>query len=191
MTRVWYACYGSNLWWDRFRCYLEGGTAPGSQRAQPGARDARPPTSDGPLEIPHRLVFAGASKSWGGGGVAFLSLSVEPDLPTRARRYLITAEQFSDVVAQEGGRAPGVDLDIDQIVSAGSAAVGSGWYDLVMAVGEHEGLPILTFTSSKLETLPETQPSSEYATTIVNGLVESHHLTQAEAHQYISTRVGG
>ncbi|HEX4162369.1 MAG TPA: hypothetical protein VHZ05_07725, partial [Acidimicrobiales bacterium] len=63
---VWYAGYGSNLCADRFRCYLEGGIPPGLTTSCRGARDTTDPRSDRPLDIPHRLYFAGIAKGWGG-----------------------------------------------------------------------------------------------------------------------------
>lgn len=187
MTHVWYVCYGSNLWWDRFRCYLEGGTAPGSKRVNPGARDSSAPLADEPLEIPHRLIFAGPSSAWDGGGVAFLGESDQP-LATLARRYLVTAEQFSDIVAQECLRPPGTDLDIEEITRAGSGTAGSGWYDLVLCLGDHDGIPLMTFTSSRLDDLEPTPPSAAYTATLVNGLVESHGMTKVDAQAYVAER---
>ncbi len=130
---VWYAAYGSNLWWPRFRTYLEGGPVPYRPvpRDQAGARDPSPPAADRAWWLPHDLFFAGASPGWGGGAVAFLDPSPTtgsipkpepgadadpgapvttggdvdevPDSGTLARIWLITAEQFEDVFRQENG----------------------------------------------------------------------------------------
>ncbi|MEM8924735.1 MAG: hypothetical protein AAGD35_14625 [Actinomycetota bacterium] len=129
---VWYAAYGSNLLWDRFRTYLEGGPVPHrpTPTIQAGARDPSPPRGDGRWTFEHELFFAGSSPGWGGGGVAFLHPEpprpepprpgpLQPGSPppahqdaaaTLGRRWLVTAEQFEDVFRQENGiTVPGSD----------------------------------------------------------------------------------
>jgi len=41
---VWYASFGSNILWERFACYLEGGRVAGMIKDMPGSRDPSPPT---------------------------------------------------------------------------------------------------------------------------------------------------
>ncbi len=36
---VWYACYGSNLLYERFKCYILGGTFNGNGRYHDGCQD--------------------------------------------------------------------------------------------------------------------------------------------------------
>lgn len=183
---VWYAGYGSNLWWPRFRCYLEGGIPPGSKRSHAGARDPSAPLDDAACWLPHPLVFADASRTWGGGGVAYVDASVHVDGASRARRWLITAQQFSDVVAQEGGRQPGHDLDLAAAMQKGSMTVGSSWYDLVLVVDDLAGVPVVTLTTSRpVSELLLNRPSKAYAETIANGLKESHGLTEREVEMYL------
>jgi hypothetical protein len=67
---VWYVSYGSNMAVERLTCYLEGGRPPGGTRANPGARDPRPPRRMIPVDLPGSVYFAGDSRQWGG-GVAF------------------------------------------------------------------------------------------------------------------------
>ena len=99
---VWYAAYGSNLWPERFACYLTGGTAPGSTTASPGARNPAPARATEASKCDHERFYAGESRRWHGGGVAFLA--TDPgDHNTPLRLYLITTEQFEDVFAQENG----------------------------------------------------------------------------------------
>lgn len=101
---VWYASYGSNLLRSRFMCYIRGGRPKSSSKGYRGCTDKSEPLKDKPVRIPHELYFSGRSSVWGGGGggVAFIK-------PTRAskgeftlgRMYLITREQFTQVVRQE------------------------------------------------------------------------------------------
>src|SRR4051794_35717515 len=96
---VWYVSYGSNMSRGRLACYLQGGRPPGAAITYPGARDTSPPLAEMGIELPGSIYFAGVSKVWGGGGMAFYDHSVPG--PTPAKAYLITAEQFADVADQE------------------------------------------------------------------------------------------
>ncbi len=98
MDRVWYVAYGSNLGTDRFRCYLAGGRPDGGTRTYAGCRDPSDPAGTFSLELPGALLFAGESGVWGG-GMAFFDPEGESSVACRA--YLLTAEQFADVAAQE------------------------------------------------------------------------------------------
>src|SRR5699024_8552798 len=70
-SAVWYVSYGSNMDPRRLRSYLEGGCPPGGNADHPGARDGTPPADSAGVTLPGRLYFAGRSRVWGGGGVAF------------------------------------------------------------------------------------------------------------------------
>jgi hypothetical protein len=95
---VWYVAYGSNLAFARFRCYLSGGRPHGGARVYPGCRDRSAPTRTEAVLVPGGLVFAGASKVWGGGS-AFYDRSAPGQVAARA--YLLTPDQVGDVAAQE------------------------------------------------------------------------------------------
>ncbi|MCI0724916.1 MAG: hypothetical protein L0338_39025 [Acidobacteria bacterium] len=98
---VWYASYGSNLFRPRFLLYIQGGTVEVTRRGYEGCRDKTPPRADRPLTIDHELFFAGRSEHWQG-AMAFIKpeRGVETTL---GRMYLITDEQFNQVVRQERG----------------------------------------------------------------------------------------
>ena len=115
MSQVWYVSYGSNMSLRRFACYIEGGTPPGGTRRNPGARDRRLPERTIPVDLPGTVYFAGESPQWGG-GVAFYD-HARPGF-TAARGYLVTAEQFADIAAQEMYRAPQPDDPLAALVLA-------------------------------------------------------------------------
>ncbi|MEM9467380.1 MAG: histone deacetylase, partial [Actinomycetota bacterium] len=96
---VWYASYGSNCSRERFLTYLRGGRPPGSTRDQIGARDSSDPLGDAPVEFTTAACFAGHSTRWGG-APAFLEHEPAERPGALGRRYLITAAQFADVLAQ-------------------------------------------------------------------------------------------
>ena len=96
---VWYASYGSNMSSARFLCYVQGGTPKGSARTYKGAENKEPPKDSMSLIVPHQLYFAGESAVWGG-APAFIA-ATPSSAKTYARAYLLTRDQFNDVVAQE------------------------------------------------------------------------------------------
>ena len=184
---VWYVAYGSNRRRERFLLYLRGGQAPGRSRVEPGARNPAPPLADEACVIDHALGFQGWSKWWRG-GVCF----VDPN-PTEAatlcRRYLITGEQFSDVLAQESGRPVGDDVDLSEVLSHGDAVVGPGKYDRALLLDTVDDVPMVTFTTSTpVDELEFNAPSEAYAATIVRGLMQTHGLGHDEARTYITER---
>ena len=197
--RVWYVSYGSNMAAERLAVYLRGGIPPGSTRLHPGARDPSDPLADEPCRLAHRRFFAGHSRTWGGGGVAF----VDPrpgSGDTPARRYLLTLDQFHDVWAQESGRAVGTPLelaaaDASPLELGGlepgyNAAVGSGGYDRLLVVGRIDDVPAVTFTSPlEPASLAPNPPSAPYRSLIAAGLQQAHAMAEAEALRVIDAEV--
>lgn len=187
---VWYVSYGSNMWATRLSCYLEGGTPPGGDRANPGARDQTPPARSTAIDLPGTLYFAGASVQWGG-GVAFYD-HVTPGF-TAARAYLVTAQQFADIAAQEMYRQPVDDDPLAGVVLAplpeGRHVAGPGVYETLVDVGALDGRPLLTFTAPRsAHETDHSAPSDAYLATMAQGLKESRAWTDAQVEQYLSER---
>ncbi len=194
---VWYASYGSNLCAERFHCYLRGGTPPGASGACRGARDPSPPRRDRALEIPHRLYFAGFSTMWDG-APCLIDTVATPSTPARARAYLITWEQFEDVVAQENRRATSpIEFGVEpaDLAPGFSRHAGAGRYDTLLCVGRIEEHPVVTFTSAR--TLAEADaaaelraPSPAYLTMLVAGLREAHGISDEAVVTYLGAAPG-
>jgi hypothetical protein len=146
---VWYVAYGSNMVPERLGCYLAGGTPPGATRRYLGARDPSPPRRSLPVTVPHRILFAGVSRVWGGGGVAFVEARATPGTATPAVAHLLTIEQLADLVEQEnGGEAPGPQLG--HLPGAGERhELTFARYDLLVGLEPIEGLPAVLLTSSR------------------------------------------
>ena len=183
MQQVWYVAYGSNLSLERFTAYLQGGRPEGGAREYPGCRDPQAPDRDVPLMIPGGLRFVGVSRVWGG-GVAIYDASASGEVAARA--YLITAEQFVDVVAQEMQLEPGVDINLAPVHATGWHSLGPGRYETLAHLGSHEDLPMLTFTSADVEDDRVNAPSEIYLRTIALGLHESHGWTSTAIGQYLA-----
>lgn len=187
---VWYVSYGSNMNAARLDCYLRGGRPPGAKVTYPGARDATPPRADAAVLLPGRLRFAGESRVWGG-SVAFYDHE-EPG-PTAARAYLITAQQFVDVAAQEMHRPPRADDPLEDVVRAGvpggTYAAGPGRYETLLHVGERGGLPMLTITApgGARDLLPG-EPTAAYLAMLTAGLAQAHGWDAERAEAYLLER---
>ncbi|MDH3754845.1 MAG: histone deacetylase [Acidimicrobiia bacterium] len=183
MADVWYVAYGSNLWSRRLACYLAGGTAPGSTRANRGARDPKPPKDHVAFDITGRVVFAQRSSTWvddtaAGSGVAFVDVEARGVTPARAWR--VTAEQFDDVFAQEnGGTADGA-----------ARAHSGGWYGRVIRLDDIDGLGAYTFTCTDVSALEVNRPAPAYLVAIARGYAELHDWSASETARYLAPLAG-
>jgi hypothetical protein len=191
MSHVWYVSYGSNMSADRFACYIEGGLPPGGSRENPGARDRRLPARTIPVDLPGTVYFAGESPQWGG-GVAFYDHAAPGG--AAARGYLVTAEQFADIAAQEMYRAPHDGNPLAELVRSpldgGRHQVGPGRYETLLEVGRHEDLPLLTFTSPHgRDHVEHTRPTEPYLATVRDGLRQSRGWDDERITSYLETIV--
>jgi hypothetical protein len=181
---IWYASYGSNLNRQRFECYIGGGKPIGSTRHHTGCQDKTLPKADMCLELPYSLYFAGHSNVWQG-GVAYIAKDSETD-QTKSRAYLITTQQFEEIIAQENGRSVANPLDWVLLERTGHTVVeaGQGNYDKVVYIGRHEDIPIVSFTHPAGHT-SYNRPAAAYIQTIGTGLLESHTMAPSDVAVYL------
>ncbi|MGW7440825.1 histone deacetylase [Streptomyces sp. NPDC054849] len=168
---VWYTSYGSNMHRGRLACYLAGGTPAGAARRYPGCRDRSAPARSVPVELSGRLYFATRSPVWTGGR-AFC----DPSAPgrIRARAHLVTAQQFSDIAAQEMYREPGADVDLTRVLRTGRDELGPGRYETLICSGALDGIPVLTFTAPwPMHAVDWVRPSAAYVSYLAAGLLEA------------------
>ncbi len=182
MHRLWYVAYGSNLSLDRFQVYLQGGRPVGGARYYPGCRDPLGPERDVSLMIPGGLRFVGVSSVWGG-GMAVYDAGAGGEIAARA--YLITAEQFVDVLAQEMRLEPGLDVNLALVRETGRHSLGPGRYQTLAHLGTRDDLPMLTFTSADVDHRVNA-PSEGYLRIIAGGLRESHGWTKSVIGRYLA-----
>ncbi|WP_067811082.1 histone deacetylase [Actinomadura kijaniata] len=186
--RLWYVAYGSNLHAERFACYLAGGRPAGGARHYTGCRDPRPARAQAPVTVPGGIYFAHRSLTWGG-GMAFY----DPDLPgrTAARAYLLTLQQFCDVMSQEMRRATGADPDLSRVLGEGRQRLGPGRYETVLKIGERDGHPMLTFTAPHgVDGAELNPPTAPYLAMLGHGLREAHGWRPDRAAAYLAGRPG-
>ncbi|MEU9162658.1 histone deacetylase [Streptomyces sp. NPDC048424] len=171
--RIWYTSYGSNMHRGRLACYLAGGTPAGGARRQPGCRDPRAPARSVAVELPGSLYFATESLVWTGGRGFY-----DPTAPgrIRGRAHLVTAQQFSDIAAQEMYREPGAGADVylTHVLRTGRDELGPGRYETLICAGALDGIPVLTFTAPwAMHEVEWVSPAAAYVTHLAAGLLES------------------
>jgi len=163
---VWYACYGSNILRERFMLYIEGGFSKFNNEYYIPCTDKSAPLKDMPIDIPYELYFGNSSKKWEDGGVAFLKPERNDNIKTLGRMYLITEEQFIEINKQEG----------------------SGWYDLIINLGAFNGVPIKTFTHSRM--FARRLPVKKYLKVIEEGIRETYpDLSEDEKENYLKLSI--
>lgn len=164
---LWYVGYGSNLFRERFICYISGGQFQLGGKHARGCRDKTLPKENKPFIITHSLFFARNAPSWGNGGVAFISPERDESNHTYGKMWKITREQFSDIWEQEGQR----------------------WYDKELNLGQdNDGIPIVTITSS--DKLESNTPSDKYLKTMAMGLEETCHMDKKTISKYLIEKPG-
>lgn len=187
MQLMWYVAYGSNLSRERFCHYLRGGRPDGVERDYPGCRDTSDELDSFGLLITGGVYFAGRSSGWRG-GMAFY----DPEAPgeVAARAYLITAEQFVDVLAQETLRAPGMALDLTPAFRGDRYSNGVGGYPILVRVGCHRGVPLVTFTRDRRSASTLVAPTVLYLAAMATGLREAHGWSLTQIDRYLSALPG-
>jgi hypothetical protein len=187
VQRIWYVAYGSNLSRERFCYYLRGGRPDGAERDYPGCRDTSDELESFGLLITGGLYFAGRSSGWRG-GMAFY----DPEAPgeVAARAYLITAEQFVDVLAQETLRSPGMALDLTPTFRGDRYSNGVGGYSILVGVGCRRGVPLVTFTRDRRSASTLMAPTVHYLAAMATGLREAHGWSFTQIDRYLSALPG-
>lgn len=186
---VWYASYGSNINKDRFLCYIKGGRPKGSTETEVGCKDTSSPIDEGMFTIPYPLYFAKEAGRWGSKGVAFINGTKNETSETYSKKYLITPEQFLDVLKQENSGIH-FDIDLKKVKESGAMIFRNrAWYGRILYLGDDGGYPIYTFTAPwDMDDIMLNPPSHEYLHTIITGLKE--YYSKDEIHQYLENKPG-
>jgi hypothetical protein len=156
-----------------------------------------------PIRFAGRMHFASSSGRWGGGGVAFMDVDASGHALGRA--YLVTMEQFDDVVAQENGRSVGsVTVETKDALGGDPVTVmATGLYGTMEHIGDYNGAPVLTFTGSftaaeAVASANDTKsfgqstnpPSGNYLRMIGSGLSETFGMSIEEQADYLRGSAG-
>lgn len=168
---VWYVAYGSNMLYERFMCYINGGSFRGNGRSHKPCENTSLPRERKAHELLHNMYYANESGSWDNGGVSFLDVSNHGHAYGVA--YLITEEQLNHIWREEnGGFIPGKN---------------SNWYNNKAQIGIIEGIPAKTITN--LRVLTENKSSRKYKQVLMEGLRENYpSLDEELIREYVDTR---
>ncbi|MCR2823332.1 hypothetical protein [Lederbergia panacisoli] len=186
---IWYASYGSNINIERFLCYIKGGKPEGSTKVETGCDDPSLPIDDANFKINYPIYFAKESARWNHQGVAFIGLTETSETSTLSRKFLITEEQFLDVLKQENNGIV-IDIDLNEVKEAGSKIFrNNSWYGNILYLGEDDGYPTFTFTAPwDINDVEKVKPSHQYLKTIIEGLKADY--SNAEIYAYLINKPG-
>ncbi len=195
---VWYAGYGSNIDTLRFYHYIKGGTLEITGRDHFGAQDRALPIKQSTCSINHELYFAKTSSPWEDKAVAFLKATPDNSKITLCALYLVTKQQFVDIMAQENGEEPPMqDIipDMEAAKRGEDSFIGKSnqytWYGRLLYLGEHKGFPIYSFTSKDSDdSIEPAKPGANYLQVIGNGLMANFGMTAKEASVYLLSKSG-
>ena len=92
--------------------------------------------------------------------------------------YLITDEQFNDVVMQENSKEPDGSRFVpafEHLVSQRESLLNDDpWYGKLLNIGSEGGCPILTFTTARTDLLNPNAPAEQYVKVIASGIKETY-----------------
>jgi hypothetical protein len=179
---IWYASYGSNLSRERFMCYIDGGKPKNSTKIEKGCNDKTPPKDDRPHRIKHALYFARISKKWNNGGSCILSVKHDENKITLGRKFLITVEQFLDIVSQNNG-VDNIEIDFENVIKKGSKSINDSLSGNILYLGDEDGYPIFTFTSH-FDEIEYVRPDILYLATIGAGVKGTFNMTTEQLTDY-------
>lgn len=182
---IWYASYGSNILQERFHCYIQGGKPEGSNTTYSGCNDKTLPIDNEVFYILNEFYFAKKSiKSWNGGGVGFIANKFGNE-QTLCRIYLITKEQFVDIIKQECDIHQDIKLDFDLVINQGSIILAeTKWYNKIIYLGDQYGHPIFTFTHDGDYFNEINKPDKKYLKLIMKGLKEITNFNEHDIADY-------
>ncbi|GHA49373.1 hypothetical protein GCM10007103_32750 [Salinimicrobium marinum] len=191
-NKLWYASYGSNLLEEWFSCYIGGGKPRGAYRTYPGCTDTTAPIASKPIKINTKFYFAKVSKTWSGGGPAFIKPKINENVSTLGRMNLITTEQFIELMKQEIIHEGNLTIDFDRAIkdTAFDLKRPESWYNKLLYLEKDEGYPIFTFTNMEFLTDEINPPNEHYLKIIIEGLKETYNLSPIQIEKYLRSKKG-
>ena len=137
------------------------------------------------------MYFAKKSKSWTSGGVGFIKTTKDEKANTYGRMYLITKDQFEEVIKQETNYKNTLSIDYDKAVKEGNYIFREkSWYGNLIYLGDCEKSPIFTFTNEIDLDDEINPPDTNYVKIIASGIKEKYNLTQEDLEQYFKSKSG-
>jgi hypothetical protein len=187
---VWYACYGSNLNEERFLCYIKGGKPKNSSRIETGCSDKTLPVENRPYILNRPLYFSKNSLHWNNGGSGFIGQFPDKENFTLSRMYLITKEQFIDLVNQENS-VTDIKINFEEAIKNGNTKIAETKYGNLLFIEYVDDIPVFSFTCNENSgDSPFVKPDILYLKTILTGLKENYNLSNNEFVDYLIQKPG-
>lgn len=185
MEYVWYLSYGSNMFEERFLCYILGRKYKDNARSEQGCKDSSLPIDSKSVVINHELYFSKNSSRWQNGGVAFIDSKIDKQVKTYAKMYKITKEQFEDVIKQENriNVKEEIDIDYNKLNQCNEINLLNSWYGKLIKIGMECNEPVYSFTALEVSKQYE-KPSKEYLNSLISGIKLNFSLTNDEILNY-------
>lgn len=159
---VWYACYGSNISYDRFMMYINGDKN-NKYAFENGCENKSRPLESKNYIFNNPIYFAGESKKWTG-GMAFLNYKKHGK--SYGKIYKIQMNQFNSIFEQE-----------------------NELYDVIILLDYIDDLPVFTFTSYEVLSNILNEPSAQYKKIISKGLRDlDYNLSENDLNEYLKNK---
>lgn len=158
---IWYACYGSNINYERFMYYINGDEEK-KYSSSDGCKDKTEPLEERKYIFKCPIYFAGRSRRWGG-GIAFLDY--EKKGKSYGKIYKVKMSQFKGVLNQEQN---------------------CRLYDTILLLDYVDGLPVFSFTAKHKLQDELNEPSESYVEVIKKGLLDLYEeLDSKQIDEYL------
>jgi hypothetical protein len=169
---VWYVAYGSNMSPAYFASRFESACS----------TDRLPWAAETWTSLPHDLYFAGASRTWAGSAVAFISLEKSSESKTAGRAYLVDQAKFNAVLDAEHLSIPHEwDFDLHELrVGAWCPLPTAAKYNAVLRLPDLGGKPAFAITTAR--NFEPGRPSEAYLATCREGLSAADVVEDVDAY---------
>ena len=156
------------------------------------------------LKIPHELYFARSAPFWDDGAIAFIKSKPSQLNFSYGKAYLITKEQFFEIVNQENtqfsskysSKSYSESIDFKELKKSKFINLGPKdeniEYGKVIYLGEKDEFPIITFTSKyDFDEDDINPPSQGYLSVIIKGLIDYREFNSIQnIHSYLFSKQG-
>ena len=161
---IWYVTYGSNMCFERFASYIQGGECKRNGKEYEPCADTTLPAESVAVEVFGDMYFANFNKgSWENSAVSFFNKDGFNIAICRA--YLIKESQLAHIHKWEGR--------------------GADWYPDLVELDDIMGIKAVTFTNNKVKRYaPMSDISMAYISNIIDGFVEMG-FTEGDAFEYV------
>ena len=105
--------------------------------------------------------------------------------------WLITKEQCEDIIRQENRKKDLIIPWSDLSEENANVTLGDGWYTHLVCLGDTNGIPMITCTTSQTDIAGHSNaPDEAYLATVIVGLHETYNLGRQGVAKYLASVPG-